>query len=87
MLIDVMKEILFYCAFICGSVIIISGIGVITFRMCLLVLEHIKIGNVIREGIMLYIEKKRESQVVKLKDAEIVLEQQRKQAEVEEGPF
>ena len=62
---ELIKDILFYIALGTGSICLISLFVAITIRCILIMLDHLKVSNVLREALTLYIKTKR--QRVKIK--------------------
>lgn len=65
---ELIKQILYYASLGAGSIMIIFLLIVGAIRCICILLEHLKVANVIREALMLYIKTKQSDLKVKDKD-------------------
>ena len=67
---ELIKNILFYMAFISGSIGLITLLICGVIRLVCLLVDHLKIANTLRECLRIYIERKK--QPVKLTERDMV---------------
>lgn len=65
---EILKNVLFYISLISGSVMLICLFIIGTIRLIGFSIDHLKIGSVMRECLMIYIKQKRPDLKVKKED-------------------
>lgn len=67
----IIKEILYWVAFVSGSIALVCLFIAGTIRAICILLDHLKVANVLREALMLYIKTKRPDMQIKPEDINI----------------
>lgn len=67
-MIEFITNVLFNITFLCGCVIIISLLLIITFRIICILIDHLRIGNMVRKALIMYLKQKRPDLKIQEKD-------------------
>lgn len=67
-MIEITKNLLFIASVISGTLMLIGLFIIVTIRLICIAIDHLKVGNVIKECLIIYVKQKRPDLEIKKED-------------------